>query len=249
MCLLYISGKLPVLPISSGSNSTVSCESEASAILGARSTCRKRYFWSKTCSLKESPCTNLLQTHVTAAVQHNRCSLAKSSSVSASSAVKLYFGTSFANVHEQKPCGRMGSTNLMSLFTVWAMQEIPDLEVYKDKSPRACNGLRWTRQRCDMAAIAFFSSIFLQTSSRHSCLRASRNLACADLSRKHSKQEERQIEPRGGKVASFFSLLSLMDSIYFLLWTTSVSSYGRKTSAWVKTPSWVTLLVEKHWFE
>lgn len=155
----------------------------------------------------------------------------------------------FANVHEQKPCGRMGSTNLMSLFTVWAMQEIPDLEVYKDKSPRACNGLRWTRQRCDMAAIAFFSSIFLQTSSRHSCLRASRNLACADWSRKHSKQEERQIEPRGGKVASFFSLLSLMDSIYFLLWTTSVSSYGQKTSAWVKTPSWVTLLVEKHWFE
>lgn len=188
MLCLQCKNRFTIICASSGSNSTVSCESEASATLRARSTCRKRYFWSKPCSLKESPCTNLQQTHVTAAVQHNRCSLAKSSTVFASSAVKLYFGTSFANVHEQKPCGRMGSTNLMSLFTVWAMQEIPDLEVYKDKSPQACNGLRWTRQRCDMAAIAFFSSIFLQTSSRHSCLRASRNLACADLSRKHSKQ-------------------------------------------------------------
>lgn len=133
MCLLYISGKLPVIPKSSGSNSIVSCESEVSAALGARSTCRKRDFWSKPCSLKESPCTNLQQTHVTTVVQRDRCYLAKSPTLSASSAVKLYFGSSFANVHEQKPCGRIGGTDPMSLFTVWVMQEIPDLKVYKDR--------------------------------------------------------------------------------------------------------------------
>lgn len=115
MCLLCISGKLPVLPIR---NSTFSRKSEASSALGARSKSRKRYFWSKPCSLKESPCTNLQQTCVTAAVKLDRCYLARSSILSAFSAVKLYFGASFANVHEQEPCGRMGSTDPMSLFAV-----------------------------------------------------------------------------------------------------------------------------------
>lgn len=83
-----------------------------------------------------------------------------------------------------------------------------------------------------MAAKVFFSSIFLQTSSGHSCLKALRIFACTDFEQKilqKGELEERRMESRGGKAASFFTfsyrqyLLPFMDNICFLLWLRNIS--------------------------
>lgn len=58
-------------------------------------------------------------------VQLDRCYLAKSPTFSAFAAVKLYFGISFAYMHEQELCGRMGGTDPITV-TVHCMGNTGD---------------------------------------------------------------------------------------------------------------------------
>lgn len=144
----------------------------------------------------------------------------------------LWRCTSAVPLHEQKPCGRMGGTDLMLLFTVWAMQEIPDLKVYKDKSPQAWNRLRWTRQSCDMAAIAFFSSTPCQTSSGQLSESIEEvGLYWLEHCKKGNWKKDRSSPEEAKRQASF---------LYFLLWTVSTAFYGQHL---------FPLMVEKHQLE